>query len=116
MRKVTNYHTSKESFEDMCEAQRFNPCIEITFKDKTGKHTHKLSAGYSDIIHVYRELGETFVLSENSGLGYFGLEVFNGSEKVGDIFLESHQVEEILCRDDLAPFTIIRRLGEYINP
>jgi len=116
MRKVTNYTISKESLKDMCEAQRFNPCLEITFKDRSGKHTHKLSAGYSDIIYVYREHGETFVLSENSGLSYFGLEVFNGSEKAGHIFLESHQVEEILCRDDLAPFTVIRRLGEYINP
>jgi len=116
VRKVTNYNISKESFGDMCKAKRFNPCLEITFRDRTGKHTHKLSAGYSDIIHVYREHEETFVLSENSGLGYVGLEVFNGSEKAGDIFLESHQVKEILCRDDLAPFTAIRRLGEYINP
>jgi len=116
MRRVTNYTISKESLEDMCEARRFNPCLAITFRDRTGEHTHKLSAGHSDIIHVYREHTETFVLSENSGLGYFGLEVFNSSEKAGDIFLESHQVKEILCRDDLTPFTVIRRLGEYVNP
>ena len=116
MRKVSNYTIGKETFDDMLNAGRFNPCLEITFMDQSGKHTHKMSAGYSDEIHVYREHGETFVLSQNRRLGYVGLEVFMGDENVGEIFLEDHQVKEILGKDDLAPFTIIRKLGEYIYP
>jgi hypothetical protein len=110
MRKITNYSISKEPIEDMIEAGRFNPCIQITFRDRRGVHTHKLGAGYKDDIHVYREHGDTFVLTRNCRLGYVGLEVFNGNESVGDIFLQGDNVTEILGRDDLAPFTIIRRL------
>ncbi|MBN2059918.1 MAG: hypothetical protein JW882_05815 [Deltaproteobacteria bacterium] len=116
MRKVSNYRIGKESLDDMLNAKRFNPSLEITFRDQTGSHTHKISAGYGDEIHVYREDRETFVLSQNRRLGYIGLEVLKGDEKVGEIFLQDHQVKEILGKDDLAPFTIIRRLGEYINP
>ena len=114
MRKVKSYAVQKESFEDMIEAKRFNPCLEIVFRDKTGRHTHKISAGYSDDIAVYRENSEIFVLSQNQSLGYVGLETFTGSEKIGDIFLEEHQIKETIGRDDLAPFTIIRRLVEYL--
>jgi len=114
VRKVNNYNIFKESFNDMCKAKRFNPCLEITFRDKTGIHTHKLSAGYSDSMDIYRESGITYVLSRNSGLGYIGLQAFGGTEMVGDMFLESEQVESILGRDDLTPFTIIRRLVDYI--
>jgi len=99
----------------MLDAQRFNPCLEITFRDKSGTHAHKLSVGYSDDIHVYRESGETYVLTHNSNLGYVGLEVFDSADVVGDIFLEAHQVTEIFGRDDLAPFTMIHRLRPYMN-
>lgn len=113
MRRIIKYSISKEAFKDMCKARRFNPCLEITFRDKTGRHTHKLSAGYGDDIHVYREDKETFVLSQNTGLGYIGIEVFSGCEKIGDIFLEHHQVIEALGNDNLAQFTIIRRLRNH---
>ena len=116
MRKITNYKIEKESINDMCKARRFNPCLEITFRDKTGQHTHKLSAGHSDNLFVYREWNETYILSQNNNLGYIGFEVFIGSEKKGDVFLQGDQVNEVLGRDDLAPFTIIRRLREYVNP
>ena len=116
MRKITNYTISKESIEDMVKAKRFNPCLQITYRDRLGKHTHKLSAGYEDDIHVYREHGDTFVLTRNFRLGYVGLEVFNGNESVGNIFLQGDDVTEILGRDDLAPFTIIRRLKDYVYP
>ena len=116
MRKITNYTISKESFEDMLDARRFNPCLQITYRDRLGKHTHKLSAGYEDDINVYREHGDTFVLTRNFRLGYVGLEVFNGNESVGNIFLQGDDVTEILGRDDLAPFTIIRRLKDYVYP
>lgn len=116
MRKVINYVISKESIEDMMKAGRFNQCLEIIFWDRSGKHKHKISAGYGDQIYVYREQGETFVVLQNRGLGYIGLETFKGDEALGEIFLEDHQVKEVLGKDGLAPFTIIRKLRGYVNP
>lgn len=116
MRRISNYTIKKESFEDMYKAKRFNPCLEITFRDKTGIHTHKLDAGYSDTMDVYREAGVTCVLNRNERRGYIGLQAFKGEEKSGDMFLESEQAEDILGGDDLAPYTIIRRLIDYIIP
>ena len=115
MRKVNNYTIKKESFQEMQKARRWHPCLEITFQDKTGSHTHKLSAGYKDDIYVYREHGITFILTNNSYLGYVGLEVFNGSEQAGDLFLEYHNLIEVLGRCDLAPITMVRKLREYMN-
>ena len=114
MRKVKKYTISKESFEDMCKAKRFNPCLKITFRDKNGIHHHQLSAGYDDDIYVYREHHQTFILTQNLRLGYVGLELFEGDTKSGDIFLEAHQVIEVLGRDDLSPLTVIRRLCDYL--
>ena len=114
MRKVKKYTISKESFKDMCKAKRFNPCLEITFRDKNGIRHHKLSAGYDDDIYVGREHQETFILTQNLCLGYVGLEVFEGDTKSADIFLEAHQVIEMLGRDGLAPFTMIGRLRDYL--
>jgi hypothetical protein len=116
MRKITNFNIAKESLEDMCKARSFNPCLEITFRDKRGQHTHKISAGYNDEIHVYREHRKTFILTQNQCLGYVGLDVFNGAESVGDIFLQGDNVIETLGSDDLSPFTIIRRLKDYVYP
>ena len=116
MRAVKKYTISKESLEDMREAKRFNPCLEITFRDKKGVHHHKLSARYDDYIYVYREHQETFILAQNPRLGYVGLEVFEGDDKTGGIFLVARQVVEVLGKDDLAPFTIVRRLRDYVQP
>ena len=116
MKKITNYQISKESFEAMREAQRFNPALEIRFRDRSGEHIQTLIAGYDDDLYVYREAGETYVLSLNQRLGYVGLQVFEGSEAQGEIFLQDGQVEEILGHLDYAPYTIIRRLREYVNP
>ena len=115
MTRVKNYSISKESTDEMIAAGRFNPSLEITFRDRHGTQRHKLSAGYGDGIHVYREAGQTFVLSVNNRLGYVGLETFEGSQPAGDIFLQEGQVIETLGRTDLAPFTIIRRLMEFIG-
>jgi hypothetical protein len=114
MRRINNDSINKESTEDMIKAGRFNPCIEITFRDRSGKQTHKLSAGYGDVLDIYREGLETYVLSTNPRLGCVGLEVFEGDEKTGSIFLESHQVKEVLGREDLAPFNAIKRLREHL--
>ena len=115
MTRVKNYSITKESTEEMIAAGIFNPCLEITFWDRHGTYRHKLSAGYADEIHVYREAGLTFVLSVNEGLGYIGMETFEGSQPAGDIFLQEDQVVETLGRTDLAPFTIIRRLMEFMD-
>ena len=115
MRKVKNYRITKESTDEMIAAGMFNPSLEIIFRDWHGIHRHKLSAGYADDIHVYREAGLTCVLSVNNSLGYIGLEAFEGSQSIGDVFLQGEQVTEALGRADLAPFTIIRRLMEFIG-
>jgi hypothetical protein len=114
MCRINNYSINKESTEDMFNAGRFNPCLEITFRDRSGQHTHKLSAGYSDVLDIYREGRETYVLSTNSMLGYVGIEVFEGAEKTGSIFLESYQIKEVLGREDLAPFNAIKRMREHL--
>ncbi len=115
MRRLHNYRIRKESYEDMCKAERWNPCLEITFQDRAGVHTHKLSAGHCDVLDVYRDGTETYVLSHNERLGYFGLEVFEGAKKAGDMFVESHQVRDILGSETLAPFNAIKRMREYIE-
>jgi hypothetical protein len=115
MQRVKNYSITKESTDEMIAAGRFNPSLEIVFRDRCGIHRHRLSAGYGDDIHIYREAGLTCVLSINNRIGYIGLEAFDGSQPFGDIFLQGDQVFEILKRNDLSPFTIIRRLMMYIG-
>jgi hypothetical protein len=115
MRRINNYRIFKETTEEMIAEGRYNRSLMITFVDRSGRHTHRLTSGYSDEIHVYRNGDLTCVLSVNERLGYVGLEVFNGETAVGDVFLQGDQVTEILGRSDLAPFTIIRRLMELIG-
>jgi hypothetical protein len=115
MQRVKNYSITKESIDEMIAAGRFNPTLEIVFRDRCGAHRHKLSAGYADDIHVYREGSLTCILSINNRLGNIGMEVFDGSQPFGDIFLQGDQVFEILKRKDLSPFTIIRRLMMFIG-
>jgi len=115
MKRVKNFSISKESFEEMNNAGRFNPCIRIIFRDRTGLHTHNLFSGYVDNIFVYRESGLTYVLSTNERIGYVGLQVFDGANPAGDVFLQGDQVIEILGKKPLAPFTMIRRLMDLIG-
>ncbi len=114
MRKIHNHRISKEDFQEMLHAGRYNPCLVITFKDKSGQHRHKLSAGYQDDIDVYREDSKTFVLSSNFRLDYVGLEVFEGPEKQGSIFLQGDQVKETLGAGKLSPSNAIKRMVEHI--
>jgi hypothetical protein len=81
MRRVHRYSIRKEDLFDMLHAGRYNPCMEITYRDRSGEYTHKLSAGYWDDIDVYRDGSETYILSSNRSLGYIGLEVFEGSRQ-----------------------------------
>ena len=114
MRRIHNYRIGKEDFWEMLHARRHNPCLAITFKDKSGRHTHKLSAGYQDDIDVYREGKETFVLSRNPRLDYVGLEVFAGPVKQGSIFLQGDQVKETLGAGKFSPSNAIKRMMEHI--
>jgi hypothetical protein len=113
--KRVNYKLTKEPYEEMNEAGRFNPCLEITFRDKKGMHKHKISAGYSDEIYVFRECDETYVLIQNTKLGYVGLEVFEGDDKVGDIFLQGEETGEVLGDDILSGYAIVKLLKEHIQ-
>jgi hypothetical protein len=115
MRRVHRYSMRKEDLFDMHHAGRYNPCMEITYRDRSGEYTHKLSAGYCDDIDVYRDGSETYILSRNTSLEYFGLEVFEGPDKTGEIFVQEGQAIEVLGRDDLAPFNAIKRLREYVT-
>ena len=115
MRRVLSYSIRKETVSDMLHAGRYNPCLEITYRDRFGNHIHKLSAGYCDDIDVYRSGSETYILSSNPKLGYMGLQVFDGPDKTGEMFVQGEQVEEVLGRNDLAPFNAIKRLREYLT-
>jgi hypothetical protein len=114
MRRIYTHTIGKEPFEDAVKAGRWNPCLRITFKDRAGKHTHDLSAGHYDVLDVYREGTETYVLSTNTRLGYVGLEVFNGDERAGEIFLQGDQAKEVLGRENIAPWSVIKRLRDYL--
>jgi hypothetical protein len=76
MRRINNYRIFKETTEEMIAEGRYNRSLMITFVDRSGRHTHRLTSGYSDEIHVYRNGERTCVLSVNERLGYVGLEVF----------------------------------------
>jgi hypothetical protein len=115
MRRIHRFSIRKEDLFDMLHAGRYNPCLQITYRDRFGRHTHKLSAGYWDDIDVYREGKETYILSSNPKLGYVGLEVFEGPDKTGEIFVQEEQVKDVLGRDDLAPFNAIKRLREHVT-
>lgn len=113
MRKV-DYQLQKETFKDMAVAGRLNPCLEITFRDKRGQHTHKIGAGYSDDITAFRENGTTYVLCHNTALGYAGIEAFEGDEKTGDVFLQGDELLDLLGDQDLRPVELVHELSVFI--
>jgi len=115
MHRVNNYSIIKESLEDMIASGRFNPCLEIIVRDRAGQQTHKLSAGYGDDVEVYCEGDEIFILYNNEMLGYVGLEVIHGNEKLGEIFMEEDELKDVLGNKNLAPFNILKYLREYIT-
>ena len=88
MKCIRNYAIQNKSFENMCAAGRWNPFSKITFRDRTGSHTHKIGIGSSSKIDVYRESHETYLLSRHHRLDTVSLDVFAGSNKVGDPFLQ----------------------------
>ena len=115
MRRINKFTINKESTEDMIVSGKFNPSLVLTFQDKSGQHKHKLSAGYGDDVEVYCEDDEIFIFYTNDMLGYVGLEIFEGAEKQGDIFLEEYEIKDVLGRRNLAPFNVIKKLRDYIT-
>jgi hypothetical protein len=114
MRRSKNFTITKESLEEQVKDMRYHPCLEITFRDRIGRHKHKISAGYSDEIHVFRNHGETLVLSFNPGLGYAGLEAFQGDERINDVYLSGSEMLAAFGEDDLEPARMIGILQEWL--
>ncbi|NQS88494.1 hypothetical protein HQ584_01710 [Patescibacteria group bacterium] len=111
MRKFKDYYIGYESTLDQHNAGRYNPCLEIYYKD----YVNKLQAGGSDFIDAYYEGEELFVLTTNFRLAYVGLEIFKNGELVGDVFFQDlWQIKEAGVNLKMAPFNIIKRLAEYI--
>jgi len=107
----------KETWEEQQEAGRYNPGLVVLFRDRRGKHRVPISAGYSDDVEGFRSGDETYILSMNQGLNYVGLEVFRGSESMGDIFVDrDYDIDEILGPRglNLTDHTIVKRLAGYI--
>lgn len=114
MNRVTHFIITNECLKDQMEARRYNPSLEITFRDKEGLHKHKISSGRADEIHVFRENGVTMVLSRNTRLEYAGLEAFEGDEKINDVFLTGSELLAAFGENDLEPARMIHVLKEWI--
>lgn len=114
MNKVTHFIITNECLKDQLKARRYNPSLEITFRDKGGLHKHKISSGRADEIHVFRENGVTMVLSRNLRLKYAGLEAFQGGEKINDILLTGSELLAAFGEEDLEPSRMIRVLKEWL--
>lgn len=117
MRRV-GFQAKKETYEEQRAAGRYNPGLVVLFRDRTGNHRVHIGAGYSDNIEVYREGDETFILSKNYRLGYVGLEIFQGSRQVGEMFLQNSQdIDEILGPKglDLADHNIVKRMAQWLE-
>ncbi|MEI7638899.1 MAG: hypothetical protein WCJ37_16445 [Syntrophus sp. (in: bacteria)] len=114
MRRAKNFTITKESLKDQVKGRRFNPCLEITFRDRAGLHRHKISAGYSDEVHVFKNHGLTVVLSFNLKLGYVGLEAFQGGEKINDVYLCGSEMLAAFGEDDLKPSKMAGILSEWL--
>ena len=115
MRSV-DFTLEHENWEEQRDARRCNPALVLLFRDRTGNHRATISAGDSDYVHCFREGSLTYVLSINPGLGYAGLEVFEGAQQVGNTFLQvDYEIAEILGPRglDLEPITIAKRLADY---
>jgi len=116
MRTIVNYTISPESIEAQTKARRYNPTTVCTFRDKRGKHTVTIGKGNNDYIDVFREGHLTFILTRNFSFGYVGLDVFDGDENIGNMFLQStEQVDELLGQNgiDKAGWWISKVLANY---
>ena len=107
----------KETWEEQQEAGRHNPGLVVLFRDRKGKHRVPISAGYSDDVEGFRSGEETYILSMNRGLNYVGLQVFQGSDEIGDMFVDrDYDIEEMFGPRglDTADYNIAKILANYI--
>ena len=115
MRSVL-YTLSSETTEEQFAAKRHNPATVCQFRDHTGIHRVVLGSGDNDYINMYREGGLTFIVNRNYQLGYVGMNVFEGDDCIGDIFLQStEKVDELLGRGgiDKSGWWIAKTLADY---
>lgn len=114
MRSAKNFTIAKESLKDQIAGRRYHPSLEITFRDRWGLHKHKIAAGYSDEIHVFRHQGRTLVLAFNPRLGYAGLEAFQGAERINEVFLNGSEMLAAFGEKDLKPARMAVILQEWL--
>ncbi|MGV8080986.1 MAG: hypothetical protein AB2L22_13130 [Syntrophales bacterium] len=114
MKELKEFMIGKESREDQFKAGRYHPGLEITFSDDQGLHRHKIAAGYSDEVHVFREGEVTMVLSSNLRLGYAGLEAFQGDARAGEVFLIGSEMLAAFGEEDLEPSRMLNILEEWL--
>jgi len=69
---------------------------------------------YGDEIGVYQDNDETYVISQSPGFSYVGLQVFAGSNIVGEIFVADHEMAAVFGETDPPEHTLIQRLRKYI--
>ena len=116
MRTVHSWQTEEESYESQREAGRYNPSLELTFRDKKGIHKGVLGAGRSDSIYVHRDGDQTYVLSMNTPLGYVGLQAWR-EDSFDDIVVlqDESDIEETLGKDglDKSPIWITKVLSQW---
>lgn len=113
MRRV-DFSIRKESIEDQLSAGRFNPCLEITFRDIKGIHVHTIGAGFDDELYVFREKGETLVVSHNPKLGYIGMEAFRGGDTVGVVFFQGDEYENFIQDKNGSFPAMVRQMSELL--
>lgn len=114
MNKITHFIITNECLKDQLRARRHHPALEITFRDEKGMHTHKISSGRADDIHVFQENGLTLVLSRNPRLDYAGLEAFQGEDRINDVFLSGSELLAALGETDLEPERMACVLKEWL--
>ncbi len=107
MRRLKNYNLEREPFEKPL----------LTYRDKGGIHAVELMAGRLDEIEVFRESGKVYVLCWNEKHRYAGIEMFRGQERIGDVFLESGDVETALGRKglELTSISMVKRLAKHLT-
>lgn len=113
MRTFRPWQTAPESYDSQREAGRYNPATELRYTtDET--YTVTIGAGTADELDVFIEGSLLFVLSTNQGLGYVGLQVFEGSDEVGMSFMDSStpNVDYIL---GLTPIWRAKRIANWMD-
>ena len=109
-----NYSIRKESIEDQLSAGRFSPCLEIKFRDIEGVHVHTIGAGFDDELYVFREDGETLVVSHNPKLGYIGMESFRGDDTSGVVFFQGDEYETFIQDKNRSFPAMVRQMSELL--